>query len=143
MSDFVELVERDNRAEWLKRAKARALRRVAPADPGRRSWYISGEQYDRFRASGDPLTEYREETEMFVAEEYDIIRDEGSPAYREAIGDYHSWYCGGSGLFAIHPYGRGRWHNFKVWLAKHGFLIGALVMLGIPSVLIIVWVEMQ
>lgn len=143
MSDFVELVERDSRAEWLKGAKARALLRVAPADPGRRSWYITREQWARFRASSDPLTEYREETERFVASEYNLIRDKGSPTYREAIGDYHSWSPGGNGLFAIHPYGRGRWHNFTIWLAKQGFLTGALAMLAILSVLIIVWVEMQ
>jgi len=90
MTDFVELVERDDRARLLARARASALNVIAPAKAMERSWTLTRGQWKRFRASPDPLTEYREETEQFVASSYNRMRGR-SDAYREEVGDYHEW----------------------------------------------------
>lgn len=99
MGDFVELAEREQRADTLRIAKQKALRLIAPEYAGSRSHLLTKEQWRRFRASDDPLVEYPAETAQYVALYYDRIRrSEGWPAdgaddgirsaYEEEVGPY-------------------------------------------------------
>ena len=89
MSDWVELVERGERAEALRLARERALRLLAPDDPRRRSWLIHKNQWRRFIAAVDPLEQYPDETAQFVETQYDRIRGRG--AYLREVGLVHRW----------------------------------------------------
>ena len=112
-ANFIDLVQQEDRSEALELAKRRTLRSIAPEKYGNRSWYITYWQWRRFRASADPLTEYREETEMFVADDYDRIRYEQGAAklwfgtYLKEIGYYHRWQPPNflERLLKGHPYG--------------------------------------